>query len=199
VERGAMDDEAAIVRLRAGEIGALEPLVRRYQSRALRAAFLITRDRARAEDIVQTAFLRVVERAGQLQSPASFGPWFLRSVVNDALKTVSRERWVPLASGDESGWEDMLADPGLSPEELLAGRETRDEVWDALGALPAPQRAAIVARYYLGLTEAELATRQRVPVGTVKWRLHAGRKQLQRLLGVHPERDPGQPKEQTPR
>ena len=56
-----MDDSEAIAALKRGEVGGLEALVRRYQLRALRAAYLIVRDQALAEDLVQTAFLRAYE------------------------------------------------------------------------------------------------------------------------------------------
>jgi RNA polymerase sigma-70 factor (ECF subfamily) len=187
-----MDDEAAIARLREGDIDALEPLVRRYQQRAMRAAYLITRDPALAEDIVQSAFLRAFERIHQLQSPAAFGGWFLRGVVNDATKAVSRNRTTPI--DDDQG---TLADPGLSPDELLAGVETRDELWAALATLPGPQRAAIVARYYLELSEAEFADHAQIPVGTVKWRLYAGRRRLRQLISNQPGIDARQSKEQS--
>ena len=92
-----MDDTEAIARLRRGDIGGLEWLVRRYQVQALRTAYLIVRDHALAEDLVQTAFVRAYERIGQFDPARPFAPWFLRSVANDALKAAQRrERSVPL-------------------------------------------------------------------------------------------------------
>ena len=58
--------------------------------RAIRAAYLIVRDRALAEDLVQTAFLRAYDRIGQFDPSRPFAPWFLRSVVNDAVKAAMR-------------------------------------------------------------------------------------------------------------
>jgi RNA polymerase sigma-70 factor (ECF subfamily) len=52
----------------------------------------------------------------------------------------------------------------------------------AVQALPPDQRAAIVLRYYLDLSEAEMAERLDCPPGTVKWRLHAARQRLRTLL-----------------
>ena len=81
-----MEEQKAIARLKRGDISGLEALVRKYQVQAVRAAYLIIRDRALAEDIVQAAFLRAYERIGQFDAGRPFGPWFLRSVVNDAVK-----------------------------------------------------------------------------------------------------------------
>jgi RNA polymerase sigma-70 factor (ECF subfamily) len=180
-----MEEAEAIARLRQGDIGGLEVLVRRHQVQAVRTAFLITRDRAMAEDIVQAAFVRAYERIEQFDTGRPFGPWFLRSVVNDAIKAASRrERWVSLEASDgaETALADLLADPNPGPVDLAEAADTRQAIWEALGELPPPQRAAIVLRYYLGLGEAKMAEELSCPPGTVKWRLHAARKRLRTLL-----------------
>lgn len=181
-----MEEHEAIVRLKRGDISGLEALVRQYQVQAVRAAYLITRDRALAEDIVQAAFLRAYERIGQFDAGRPFGPWFLRGVVNDAVKAATRrQRQVSLeasSEGEATSLADLLADPSPGPADLAEAAETRQAVWAALGKLPPAQRAAIVLRYYLGLSEAEMADELACPPGTVKWRLHAARKRLRTLL-----------------
>ncbi len=181
-----MEEQEAIARLKRGDVGGLEALVRRYQVQAVRTAYLITRDRALAEDVVQAAFLRAYERIGQFDAGRSFGPWFLRSVANDAVKAATRgKHQISLetgAGGEEASLADLLADPNPGPADLVEAAETRQAVWTALGSLPPAQRAAIVLRYYLDLSEAEMAGELACPPGTVKWRLHAARKRLRRLL-----------------
>lgn len=181
-----MEEQEAITRLKRGDIGGLAALVRKYQVQAVQTAYLVTRDRALAEDIVQAAFLRAYERIGQFDARRPFGPWFLRSVVNDAVKAAARrERQVSLetgSEGEETSLADLLADPGPGPEDLVETEEIRQTVWAALGKLPPVQRAAIVLRYYLDLSEAEMADELACPPGTVKWRLHAAQKRLRTLL-----------------
>jgi RNA polymerase sigma-70 factor (ECF subfamily) len=180
-----MEEAEAIARLKQGDVGGLEALVRVHQVQAVRTAYLITRDHALAEDIVQAAFVRAYERIEQFDTGRPFGPWFLRSVVNDAIKAAShRERWVSLeaSTGAEAVLADLLADPNPGPAELAEAVDTRRAVWEALDRLPPTQRAAIVLRYYLGLSGAEMAKEMACPPGTVKWRLHAARKRLRRLL-----------------
>lgn len=180
-----MEEREAIARLQRGDIGGLEPLVRAHYGPALRAAYLVTRDRALAEDVVQSAFLRAYERIGRFDARRPFRPWFLRSVVNGAASAMAQGRrqlsWerTTCGGGDEAA---PLVDPGLGPDELLAGAETRREMWAALDQLPPAQRAAVVLRYYLDLGEAEMAEELLCPPGTVKWRLHAARKRLRALL-----------------
>lgn len=181
-----MEEREAIAWLKQGDIGGLERLVREYQVQAVRTAYLITRDRGLAEDIVQAAFLRAYERIGQFDAGRPFGPWFLRSVANDAVKAVARgRRQVSLDASLEEGeapLADILADPNPGPNEAAEAVDLRQKVWDALGSLPPAQRAATVLRYYAGLSEAEMAEQLDCPPGTVKWRLHAARKRLRRLL-----------------
>jgi RNA polymerase sigma-70 factor (ECF subfamily) len=184
-----MDERQAIARLKRGEIEGLETLVRAYQLRAVRAADLVVRDQALAEDIVQSAFLRAYERIDQLDDARPFGPWFLRSVVNSALEAVRRPAPLSLDAdpGDGAGplagrLADRLADPGPALLERVVAAETREAIWQALGRLSAEQRAAVVLRYYLGMSEADISGTLACPPGTVKWRLHAARRRLRRLL-----------------
>ncbi|MBN1147171.1 MAG: sigma-70 family RNA polymerase sigma factor [Anaerolineales bacterium] len=177
-------DKQAIDRLRRGDLGGLETLVRNYQLRAIRAAWLISGDTQLAEDIVQTAFLRAAERIQQFDASRPFEPWFLRSVVNDAIKAAKRQkRQVSLEVGDESTLLEWLTDPAPLPEALAQAAETRQAVQRALEQLAPQQRAAIVMRYYLEMDEAEMSRELNSPVGTIKWRLHAARQRLHRLLG----------------
>jgi RNA polymerase sigma-70 factor (ECF subfamily) len=184
-----MEESEAIARLKAGDIGGLEPLVRAYQVQAVRAAFLICHNRALAEDIVQAAFVRAYERIAQFNAARPFGPWFLQSVVHDALKAAARqERTVPLDAGENAP---PLPDPGPDPEALLEAAETSAAIAAALARLSPEQRAAIVLRYYVGLTESQMAAWLCTPPGTIKWRLHAARRRLRTLLPawVYPSLD----------
>jgi len=177
-----MDEKQAIARLKRGDPGGLEVLVHLYQLQAVRAAGLILGDRLLAEDIVQSAFIRAGERIGQFDSQRPFGPWFLRSVVHAAIKGANRQKRFTSLDVDENEGNFDLVDPAPLPEELVETQETRQAVQRALDRLPPNQRAAIVMRYYLGMSEAEMTEALHGPAGTVKWWLHAARQRLGRLL-----------------
>lgn len=181
-----MDERQALARLRRGDIGGLEILVQLYQVKATRAAFLITRDRAAAEDIMQAAFLRVHERIHQYDPDRPFEPWFLRIVINDAVKAASRsQRQVSIdadIAGSDLSLADILVDPAPDPADEAERQELQRAVWDAMAQLTPKQRAVAVMRYYLGYGEAEMAEYLTLPAGTVKWRLHAARERLAKLL-----------------
>ncbi len=180
-----MDEREAVRRLKEGEACALEPLVERFYDRAARAAYLVVRDPALAEDVAQGAFVRAYDKIGLFDAARPFGPWFMRLVVNEAVEAArkrERRRTVPL---DPEGARDLIArleDTALGPHELAEEAEDRRRVWAALEKLPPAQRAAIVQRYYLGMSEAEMSETGDSPPGTIKWRLHAARKRLSRLL-----------------
>lgn len=181
-----MQDHDAITLLRRGDLAGLDALVRQYQYPAVRAATLIVRDRAAAEDIVQAAFLRIAGRIRQYDQSRPFGPWFLRIVVNDAIKEAQRrERYESLDHPGEAGApaEALLAAAEGDPERMLEQGETRQAVVGALNRLTPLQRAAIVQRYYLGMNEAEMAQAGATSAGAIKLRLFAARERLRTLLG----------------
>lgn len=151
-----------------------------HQLRAVRTACLITGDRALAEDIVQTAFLRAAQRIAQFDPSRPFGPWFLRSIVRDAVKAAVKQKRLVSLDGETGLFE--LADPAPQPEALVEARETVESVRRALEKLSPNQRAAVVMRYYLGMSENEMARELNGPVGTVKWWLYEARRRLARLL-----------------
>ena len=180
----AVDEAEALLRVQRGDISGLEVLVRRYQVQAARAAYLVVRDTGIAQDVVQAAFVRAFERIGRFDTGRPFGPWFLKLVLNDAIKAVNRRgRELSLDATTTAGLEsDRIVDSSIGPELSFEQAETADQVWAALARLTPAQRAAVVQRYYLGLSEAEMTTVLGCPPSTIKARLHAARERLRTLL-----------------
>ena len=181
-----MDENEAINRLKCGDIDGLAFLVEQYWTEAVRTAYLITQDRALAEDIAQSAFIRVYERIAQFDEQRPFPPWFFRIVTNMALKT-QKQHQGKLDFGIVL--EDMIPFAGPDPEEIVTTREKEKAVRAALQRLSPKQRAVIVLRYYHGFTEREIADTLVSPLGTIRWRIHAARQNLHRLLApvFHPD------------
>jgi RNA polymerase sigma-70 factor, ECF subfamily len=137
---------------------------------------------------VQSAFVKAYEKIQGFDEGRPFAPWFTRMVVNDAIKAASRRE---RASRYEGGSPDaLLEEPGPGPHELLEESDERNRVWAALEKLPPSQRAAIVQRYYLGMSQAEMSGNENSPPGTIKWRLHAARKRLSNLLRPQFRKEP---------
>ncbi|MBN2145960.1 MAG: sigma-70 family RNA polymerase sigma factor [Anaerolineales bacterium] len=179
-----MEELEAICLLKRGDLNGLDPLVQLYYFPAVKAAYLIVQDRAAAEDIVQDAFLHACQKIDQLASDR-FGPWFLRSVVHAAIKAARKQKKLLSldAAGDQAqSLEDVLIDRQPSPETLAEVRDRSRQVWQALSRLPAEQRAAVVLKYYLELSEKEMSRVLHCPLTTIKWRLYAARQRLRQLL-----------------
>ena len=181
-----MEDRIAISRLKQGDLTGLESLVNRYQVQAVHAAYLIVYDRALAEDVVHTAFVKVAERIQQFDEERPFAPWFFRIVANDALKIAKRQkRSISLEERlDEptTQFAQWLVDPSAHPEQLLEEKETRQMILRAIQSLPPEQRLVVVMRYFLELSEADMSTRMDRPLSTIKWWLRDARKRLYDLM-----------------
>ncbi|MBN8634383.1 MAG: sigma-70 family RNA polymerase sigma factor [Anaerolineae bacterium] len=178
-----MNDLQAILRLKFGDIGGLDALVARYQVRALRTAFLITQDAALAQDVVQDAFLSAYRAIHGFQLGRPFAPWFMRIVVNGAIQTARRGQHYTALDTDEDDDLDLSAGiSAVSLEQTVEAAQTEAAIWAALADLTPERRAVIVLRYYLELSENEMAAHLAIPVGTVKSRLHAAKRQLRDRL-----------------
>jgi RNA polymerase sigma-70 factor (ECF subfamily) len=139
----------------------------------------MVRDGALAEDVAQDAFVRAFERIGSFDADRPFGPWFMKLVLNESIAAARRRG--RFASREVRGAEEILArlaDLAAGPHGLAEAGEVRRRVWQSLEELPPIQRAAIVERYYLGLSEAEMSERGASPPGTIKRRLHDARRGL---------------------
>ncbi|HEX3050957.1 MAG TPA: RNA polymerase sigma factor [Aggregatilineaceae bacterium] len=175
-----MNDQQAVARLQRGDIKGLDALMVRYQVKALRTAYLITQDATLAEDVVQDAFVNVYRSIDSFDDQRPFTPWFMRIVVNGAIRTARKgQQLLPL---DEDLDLDYLIDPAPGPDDGVESAEVEAAIWAALGALPAERRAVIVLKYYLEMNESEIADQLKIPVGTVKSRLHTAKRQLRTML-----------------
>ena len=183
-----MDERIAISRIKQGDLNGLEPLVKHYQARAVHAAYLILSDRALAEDVAQTAFVKVAERIHQFDERRPFAPWFFRIVVNDALKAAKR-RQQNLSLDEQmdksalrlAAW---LQDPTPQPPQLVEEKETRQWILQAIRSLTPEQRAVVVMRYFLEMSEAEMCIQLDRPLSTIKWWLRDARKSLRKHLNT---------------
>jgi RNA polymerase sigma-70 factor (ECF subfamily) len=178
-----MDDLQAIRRLKSGDIGGLELLIARYQGKALRTAFLVTQNESLAEDVVQDAFVHFFQRACNFDEARPFKPYFLRSVVNTAINALQKENKGNCRLGQESHALETLLDQAASVEEQVEFNVLKQQILEALSSLAPRQRAVIVQRYYLQMSEEEMSATLHAPRGTVKWLLNAARERLRSLLG----------------
>ena len=151
-----MNVESEAVKLDGGR---LADLYRLHADEAIRLAYLITGDRALAEDLVQDAFVRLAGRLLHLRGPNGFEAYLRRTVVNLANSHFRRRK---LERRFEEREASMLRPSSSDPD--LPGSEAARA---ALLALPIRQRTAIVLRFYLDLSEARTAELMGCRQGTV--------------------------------
>jgi RNA polymerase sigma-70 factor (ECF subfamily) len=182
-----VDEKQAIRQLKQGDISGLEFLVACYQVKAVRTAYLVTRDTGLAEDIVQDSFLQAYRSIRGFDSARSFEPWFMRSVVNASVKMMQLSARQVQAGDDAEDLFSQLVEQAELVEAQVESIEVQNQIWDAMQKLSPRQRAVIVQRYFLDMSEKEMAEEAGSAVGTVKWMLNAARERLRGLLGVDTE------------
>jgi RNA polymerase sigma-70 factor (ECF subfamily) len=174
---GGASERSLIADARAGSEDAVEELFRRYWPDLHRAAFLIVRDAAAAEDIAQEAFLAAISGLDRFDRGRPLGPWLHRIAANRAIDW-SRARSV---RGEIAVAEAALGQ--AAPSQIATGIDPDDEVGAAVAALPVEQRAVVILRYLFEYTPGEIAKMLELPRGTVNSRLRRGLDQLREVVG----------------
>ena len=174
-------DLAALARISAGELNALDELYERYRTMAYSIAYRITGDATLAEDVVQEAFLGAWRNAARyIQGRGSVKTWLLSIVHHRAVDAVRRRRPTTELPEAEVVPPATLTAPDVWPE--VAGHLDRDAVHKALATITQVQREAIELAYFGGLTQQEIAERTGTPLGTVKSRMRIGLLSMRRAL-----------------
>ena len=205
-DRTAVDESELVARLRAGDERAFEALVERHYPTMLAVARHYVKTRAVAEEVVQEAWLGVLNGIDRFQGRSSLRTWILRILVNTAKTRREREaRTVPFASlapeDDEPAVESerfrgaddpfpghWRAYPGnwqRLPDEVLAARETLDIVIATIHQLPAPQRIVITMRDIQGCDSEEVCEALDVSEGNQRVLLHRARAKVRSALEGH--------------
>lgn len=171
------DEPGLVEAVQGGDVEAFSRFVARYTDPAYAIALSILRHEQDAEDAVQAAFIRALERIGQLRPGSRFGPWFYRVLRSTCLNLRRRER---LRTHSE------LTDTAASrddPHREFERGEARSRVLAALKQLPERQRTAVMMYDLEGYDHAEIAGILGIAVGTSRANLHHGRQALRRILG----------------
>lgn len=171
-------------RVAAGDRGAFDRLYRRYGPSSYGLALRVTRQPVLAEEVVHDAFLSLW-RTPEAFDPArgTFRSFFLSLVHHRAVDTVRREERLrgrtERAQNLEPVRDEDVAEAVVEDADL---ERRRTQVREALGDLPPEQRQVIELAYFGGSTQAEIAERLGIPLGTVKTRTLAAMRKLRRAL-----------------
>ena len=178
--RTASEDSDLVERLRGGDRDALATLYDRYSRLAFGLAYRIVGEAADAEDVVQESFLALWRRADRLDpGRGTVRPYLLTIVHRRAVDVLRRRSGRPVRALDLM---EPLPATAPDPIELASLAEDRALVRRALQELPSDQRQAIQLVYFGGLTVAEMAQQEEIPVGTAKSRLRLALERMRRSL-----------------
>jgi len=165
----AHTDADLLRRIAEGDVRAMGDLYDRYAATLFPISLRIVRDRGEAEDLLHDAFVAVGERASQYAPErGSVIAWLVTLVRNLSIdRTRRRERRGALAR------EVLPHEPPESvrdPERLTSEASEREKIRRALATLPEAQRQTLEVAFFEGLSYPEIATRENVPLGTIKSR-----------------------------
>ena len=175
-------DGELVERARRGDVSAYEQIVERYRQPVFRAAYLVTRSSADADEAAQDAFVKAYRALGRFRAGAPLRPWLMRIAVNESrnrLRSAARRDALAVRAAAERPPEDS----DQSPEAALLAAERRHELLAAVERLREDDRLVISCRYFLGLSEAEAAQVLGWRTGTLKSRLSRALGRLRAELG----------------
>jgi RNA polymerase sigma-70 factor (ECF subfamily) len=183
VEGRPLEDYELVERAKQGDVNAYAELVARYQEVAFRVAYHIAGVEADAEEAAQEAFIKAYYALGRFRAGAPWRPWLLRIVANEARNRRSasaRRTGLALRAAEARA----SGDTALSPEVLVEARAQRAELLDAIHQLAESDQLALTYRYFLDLSEEEMAAALDCARGTVKSRLSRALGRLREVMGV---------------
>jgi RNA polymerase sigma-70 factor, ECF subfamily len=175
----ADQDRQDIERVLAGDPAAFEGIVRRWQGPLVNLAWRFCRDRGRAEDLAQEAFLRAFHGLPSFKGDATFSTWLFALATN--LYRSSLRRFIP-PSVNLDGLR--LAADAPSPDDAMDARRRAEALRRAVSFLPPRYRDSVVLYYFHDMSVALAAASLGLPEGTVKAHLARGRELLRKKLGA---------------
>jgi RNA polymerase sigma-70 factor (ECF subfamily) len=189
-------DRALVDRARAGDVGAFEMLVRRYQGWVFTLALRMLGDRAEAEDMAQEIFLKAYRGLRRFKGASRFSTWLYAIASHHCLNQLEARRRRPRPHGragdrpdraehDPPVAVDRLADQAPHADALLERMDLARIVQAELANLTTEHRIILVLRDIQGLSYEEIARTLRVELGTVRSRLHRARMEMRARLTPH--------------
>lgn len=180
-------ESALVAAAQQGDRTAFETLVLPCQGGMLRWLSRLTQDRAVAEELFQESLFKAYVSIAGFRGASSFATW-LASIARHTYLAwrkshLQRPDNVPLSTGDDDiddtlaladGWAQLPP----TPEEQLWQQQLTGAIQKTLNGLPEPLREAFEQREQEGLSYAEIAQHQQVPVGTVRSRIHRAREAI---------------------
>jgi RNA polymerase sigma-70 factor (ECF subfamily) len=174
-----IEEAALVARAKAGDEAAWEALVTTYQQPIYRLAYLLLGDGDEAEDIAQDTFIRAFRALATFDETRPLRPWLLQiatNLVRNRRRSVGR--YLQALTRMVRGEPEPVATLGERSGEQWEART----LWRAIRRLSPGDQEIMYARYFLDLSEAEMASALGIAAGTVKSRLHRATGRLRAIV-----------------
>ena len=172
------DDQRDVALVLAGDTSAFEGIVRRWQSPLINLAYRFTRDRSRAEDLAQEAFLRAFRNLASWRQESAFSTWLFSLATN--LYCTEIRRIPPISLPFDEVPEPH--DPRSGIQSLLEQHHQEAALHKAVDSLPPKYREVLLLYYFQEMDVPATAGSLNLPEGTVKARLFRARNMLRAKL-----------------
>ncbi len=181
-------DLQLVARVQQGDRRAFDLLVVKYQARVMALISRYVRNPQDVRDVAQDAFVKAYRSIAQFRGDSAFYTWLYRIAVNSAFNHIGGASRMPSRSLDaeEYGGSDLVEalTDRQSPEEVLAGRQLKTALDQAIAALPEELRVALLLREVDGLSYEDIMDIQQCPLGTVRSRIFRARDQVMKAVGL---------------
>ena len=185
------EDAEVVRRCLAGDERAYRDLVRRYQRPVFSVLMRVVRRAEDAEDLTQETFVRVFKALARYDTERPFSSWIFTIASRLAIDHLRRRR-VPTVSlqvqepGSHEERTMDVEDPGPLPDEVTSNREEERNTQEIIDSLPEHYRIVVLLRHQQDLSYDEIAEALKLPLGTVKARIHRARALLKHRVQGNP-------------
>jgi RNA polymerase sigma-70 factor (ECF subfamily) len=180
-------EEKLIKKIKKGDRDAFAELVELYKDKIYQVAYRLVGNAQEAEDVAQETFLRVYANLGHYDPAYKFSTWVYRIATNLSIDLLRKRKLVYSIDKEAPGtdgidWHDRLADQQPNPEEQTITGELQVQVQQAIDSLSPKYRAIMILRYIEDLSLQEISEVVKLPISTIKTRIHRGRESLKKKL-----------------
>ncbi len=173
-----MTDESAPARI---DDDFMLEVIQANEKSLFRFVFSLVRDDSLAHDVIQSAFIKLMQNGGEVE-PAAIRSWLFRVAYNLAIERKRKQSLERRHMEKIAAWHGCQRSKPLIPNEQLIVDERRLEVTDAIERLPESQRTIVRLRIYDGLKFIEIAEQLNVPLGTVLTRMRTAMAKLKKAV-----------------
>jgi RNA polymerase sigma-70 factor (ECF subfamily) len=177
------EDRELVGRCLRGDERAYRELVERYRRQVYSLALRMVRRAEDAEDVTQETFVRMFKALDRYDPDRPFGAWIMTIASRLSIDHLRRKRRTPISlfqhdSASDEEYMIEVEDPGPTPDVSAVHQEERQRTDDLIESLPEHYRIVVMLRHIQDLSYEEIAEALKLPLGTVKARIHRAREML---------------------